>query len=131
MLLRLMEEKFGDKALSNQLVGAYLIGWRVTPEDLAKYPFLKMAQNAGDTGVIVSFNSEAEGVQTSLIVPDKTIGINPLNWKTDSTPASASQKFGSCLYRLLWRGCKRRAKLDRSLSGSDPGNPAGNGCNRG
>lgn len=95
MLLRLMEEKFGDKALSDQLVAAYLIGWRVTPEELSKYPFLKMAQNSGDTGVIVSFNSEAVGVQTSLIVPDKTIGINPLNWKTDSTPATASENLGA------------------------------------
>lgn len=95
MLLRLMEEKFGDKALSDQLVAAYLIGWRVTPEELSKYPFLKMAQNSGDNGVIVSFNSEAVGVQTSLIVPDKTMGINPLNWKTDSTPATASENLGA------------------------------------
>lgn len=95
MLLRLLEEKFEDKSLSDQLVAAYIIGWRVTPEDLTQYPFLKTAQNSGDTGVIVSFNSEAEGISTSLIVPDKTIGINPLNWKTDSTPASASENRGA------------------------------------
>lgn len=95
MLLRLLEDKFDDQTLSDQLVAAYVIGWRVTPEDLANYPFLKMAQNSGDTGVIISFNSEAEGIQTSLIVPDKTLGINPLNWKTDSTPASASENNGA------------------------------------
>lgn len=95
MLLRLMAEKFDDPALSDQLVAAYLIGWRVTPEDLTNYPFLKMAQHSGDTGVIVSFNSEAEGIQTSLIVPDKTLGINPLNWKTDATPAVASENKGA------------------------------------
>jgi len=95
MLLRLLEEKFDDPTLSGQLVAAYIIGWRVTPEDLINYPFLKMAQNSGDTGVIISFNSEAEGIQTSLIVPDKTLGINPLNWKTDSTPAFASENNGA------------------------------------
>jgi hypothetical protein len=95
MLLRLMAEKFDDPALSDQLVAAYLIGWRVTPEDLTNYPFLKMAQDSGDIGVIVSFNSEAEGIQTSLIVPDKTLGINPLNWKTDATPAAASENKGA------------------------------------
>ncbi|MDD3306240.1 MAG: DUF3089 domain-containing protein [Acetobacterium sp.] len=95
MLLRLLADKFDDQALSDQLVAAYLIGWRVTPEDLTNYPFLKMAQHSGDTGVIISFNSEAEGIQTSLIVPDKTLGINPLNWKTDSTPASASENNGA------------------------------------
>ncbi|WP_286809221.1 DUF3089 domain-containing protein [Acetobacterium sp. MES1] len=95
MLLRLLEEKFSDPALSEQLVAAYLIGWRVTPADLAQYPHLKMAQQAGDTGVIISFNSEAVGVETSLIVPDQTLGINPLNWKTDSTPATAAENQGA------------------------------------
>jgi len=95
MLLRLLEDKFDDPSLRNQLVAAYIIGWRVTPEDLSNYPFLKMAQNSGDTGVIISFNSEAEGIQSSLIVPDKTLGINPLNWKTDSTPAPASANEGA------------------------------------
>lgn len=95
ILLRLLEEKFDDTALQNQLVAAYLIGWRVTPADLSHYPFLKMAQQSGDTGVIVSFNSEAEGIETSLIVPEQTLGINPLNWKTDSTPAAASENSGA------------------------------------
>ncbi len=95
MLLRLMEEKFSDPALNDQLVAAYLIGWRVTPDDLSQYPHLKMAQSASDTGVIISFNSEAEGVETSLIVPDQTLGINPLNWKTDSTPATATENKGA------------------------------------
>lgn len=95
MLVRLLADKFDDSTLSGQLVAAYIIGWRVTPEDLTNYPFLKMAQNSGDTGVIISFNSEGEGIQTSLIVPDKTLGINPLNWKTDSTPASASENSGA------------------------------------
>lgn len=95
MLLRLMTEKFADPAISDQLVAAYLIGWRVTPEDLSNYPFLKMAQHSGDTGVIISFNSEAEGIQSSLIVPDKTLGINPLNWRTDSSPAAASENSGA------------------------------------
>lgn len=95
MLLRLLIDKFADPTLSDQLVAAYLIGWRVTPEDLMNYPFLKMAQHAGDTGVIISFNSEAEGIDSSLIVPDKTLGINPLNWRTDSTPATASENSGA------------------------------------
>jgi len=54
-----------------------------------------MAQHSGDTGVIISFNSEAEGIQSSLIVPDKTLGINPLNWRSDSTPAAASENSGA------------------------------------
>lgn len=98
LLLMLMEEYFDDPKYSEKLVAAYCIGWRVTEEDLAKYPHLKMAQGEGDTGVIVSFNSEAEGVDDSIMVPKgtSTLGINPLNWKTDSTPADKSLNKGAC-----------------------------------
>ena len=98
LLLMLMEEYFADSKYSDKLVAAYCIGWRVTEEQLDKYPHLKMAQGEDDTGVIISFNSEAEGVEDSLIVPNgtKTLGINPLNWKTDSTPADKSLNKGAC-----------------------------------
>lgn len=57
-----------------------------------------MAQKENDTGVIVSFNSEAEGVSSSLIVPEgtKTLAINPLNWKTDGTSADKNMNKGAC-----------------------------------
>ena len=98
LLLMLLEEYFDDPAYSDQLVAAYCIGWRVTEEDLTRYPHLKMAQGEDDTGVIISFNSEAEGVEDSIMVPKgtKTLGINPLNWKTDSTPADKSLNDGAC-----------------------------------
>ena len=98
LLLMLMEEYFDNAEYSEKLVAAYCIGWRVTEDDLAKHPHLKMAQGEDDTGVIISFNSEAEGVEDSLIVPSgtKTLGINPLNWKTDSTVADKSLNKGAC-----------------------------------
>lgn len=98
LLLMLMEEYFDNTEYSERLVAAYCIGWRVTEDDITKHPHLKMAQGEDDTGVIVSFNSEAEGVEESLIVPNgaKTLGINPLNWKTDSTVADKSLNLGAC-----------------------------------
>ena len=98
LLLMLLEEYFDDAEYSEKLVAAYCIGWRVTEEDIAEYPHLKMAQGENDTGVIISFNSEAEGVEDSIMVPGgvKTFGINPLNWKTDSTPADKSLNKGAC-----------------------------------
>lgn len=98
LLLMLMEEYFDDSAYSNLLVAAYCIGWRITEEDVAKHPHLKMATGEKDTGVIVSFNSEAEGVEDSIVVPKgvKTLGINPLNWKTDGTPAGRELNDGAC-----------------------------------
>ena len=98
MCLRLMKDLFDDEALTDQLVACYAIGWRITEEDMAEYPQLKMAAGESDTGVIVSFNSEAEDITDSLMIPEgtKTYAINPLNWKTDSTPADKSQNLGAC-----------------------------------
>lgn len=95
MLLRLMKDLFQNESYNKRLVAAYLIGWRITPEDIARYPFLKMAQGANDTGVIISFNSEAESVKTSFIVPKTTLGINPLTWKTTDEHAPASLNLGA------------------------------------
>lgn len=94
--LRLLQDPWTSQHLPEQLVAAYLIGWGVTEEDIQPYPHLKMASGAEDIGVIVSFNSEAEGIETSLIVPEQALGINPLNWKTDSTIAPASLNMGAC-----------------------------------
>ena len=57
-----------------------------------------MASGEKDTGVIVSFNSEAEGITDSLLIPEgtTTCAINPLNWKTDGTPADKSLNLGAC-----------------------------------
>ena len=76
----------------------YCIGWRITEADLSKHPHLKMATSEDDTGVIISFNSESEGVEDSIMVPNgtRTLGINPLNWTTDSTPADKSLNKGAC-----------------------------------
>jgi hypothetical protein len=96
MCLRLMEEFFDDSQYQDKLIAAYIIGWRVTEEDLNEYKHLKLAKGESDTGVIVSFNSEAVDVQSSMIVPDKTYALNPLNWKTDSTPADKALNLGAC-----------------------------------
>ena len=98
MSIRLMEEFFGDEQYASRLVADYAIGWRVTDEDMAKHPHLKMAQGADDTGVIIAFNSESEDTDDSLLVPAgvKTYAINPLNWRTDSTPADPSLNKGAC-----------------------------------
>lgn len=96
MVIRLLKDEFSDPTLQGQLVAAYVIGSDITQEELAQYPQLKMAQGENDIGVIVSFCSESPETSSSIIVPDKTIGINPLNWKTDATPAEASLNKGAC-----------------------------------
>jgi hypothetical protein len=43
-LLRLMERRLGDPETAKRLVAAYIIGWSVTRDDLARHPHLKMAE---------------------------------------------------------------------------------------
>ncbi len=98
MCQQLMKEFFADKELSHRLVACYTPGWRITDDDLAAFPHLRPAQSEDDTGVIIAYTTEAEGITGSLIVPEgmHTYSINPLNWKTDSTPADRSMNPGAC-----------------------------------
>lgn len=98
MCIRLMKECFTDKDRQNQLIACYAIGWSITDEEIEEYPQLKFAEGESDTGVIVSFNSEAENIDDSLMIPKgtKTLSINPLNWKTDSAIADKSLNLGAC-----------------------------------
>lgn len=98
LCIRLMKDRFDDERLQDQLVACYAIGWSVTQDEVEKFPQLEMAEGEADTGVIVSFNSESPATDDSLMIPEgtKTLAINPLNWKTDSTPADKSQNEGAC-----------------------------------
>ena len=70
LALRLLMEFFDEPSYQDRLVAAYIIGWRVTPEDVPGVSqHLKMAKGEEDTGVIVSFNSESEHISSSLFVP--------------------------------------------------------------
>lgn len=123
LLLMLMKEYFDDPKYSEKLVAAYCIGWRVTEEDIAQYPHLKMAQGENDTGVIISFNSEAEGIEDTIMVPkgQKTLGINPLNWKTDSTLADKSLNKGACFTRYSGEIKKELPQLTGAYLDEDRG----------
>lgn len=98
MSIRLLKDCFAQEEVNDLLVACYAIGWSITEEELEEYPHLRFAQGESDTGVIISFNSEAEDVTDSLMIPagTRTLAINPLNWKTDSTPASKEENDGAC-----------------------------------
>ena len=97
MSIRLLKDCFAEEKVNELLVACYAIGWSVSEEDLEQYPHLRFASGEDDTGVIISFNSEAESVTDSLMIPagTHTLAINPLNWKTDSTPAGKEENLGA------------------------------------
>lgn len=79
-----------------RMVAAYVIGYSVTDEFLQENPHLKFAQNADDTGVIISYNTEAPNVtEENLVLEEGARTINPITWTTDETPADASVSLGS------------------------------------
>lgn len=96
--IRLLKDCFADEDTNKLLVACYAIGWSITEEELQEYSHLKFAEGKKDVGVIISFNSEAENVTDSLMIPEgtRTLAINPLNWQTDGTPADRSLNEGAC-----------------------------------
>ena len=100
MALRLLKDKefAKNKKLRRQLIAVYAVGWRLTEAELERFPALLPAKGELDTGVIIAFNTEAPYVTESLLVPKgvKTLSINPLNWRTDGTPATRRENLGAC-----------------------------------
>ena len=98
MCYRLLEEYFGDDDLYSRLVAVYAIGWPCTEELVEQYPQIRPAAGEDDLGVVISFDCEAPEVEETFITPSGTRAhaINPLNWRTDSEPADASENPGAC-----------------------------------
>lgn len=77
-----------DEDARSRMVAAYVMGYKVTPEDVATYPWLRAAQDSTDTGVVVCYNSVSDVRYVKPVVAAPNVMcINPVNWKTDSTPA--------------------------------------------
>lgn len=71
----------------SRLVGAYMLGYRISREDLAN-PHVRPAKDADETGVAISYNSvTADTAVWPLVSEGAATCINPLNWRTDTTPA--------------------------------------------
>ena len=86
----------------SRLIASYTMGYQVTEKDL-KHSHFKPATSADDLGVVVSYNSVEsvdhiwEGIEGKA-----AICINPLNWKTDDTPA-----------QLIYDGDKATVHVDQ------------------
>ena len=71
MLLYIMSEYLqANPDVANRMVASYAIGYGVSQDYLDANPHLQFAQGAGDLGVIISWNTEAEGVAP--------LGANPV-----------------------------------------------------
>ena len=91
MVLKLLAEFGQEGPLADQLVAAYAIGIPVRETFLTEHPNLKMARGETDTGIIVSYNPVDERMKRNGM---KELSINPLNWRTDGTPAGKEENLG-------------------------------------
>lgn len=81
------------------MVAAYMLGNAPTQAWLDENPHVKFAQTADDVGVLISWNTEGPNNKGrySMVVPEGAVCINPLNWRTDETPAGVEENSGCLL----------------------------------
>lgn len=98
MIIELLKHSITDEQ-RKRMIAAYTMGFEITSEELALYPSkLCPAQNAEDTGVIILYNSLTDPAAKSPIISRPASCINPLNWKTDGTPATKEEHKGIVKY---------------------------------
>lgn len=83
IMLELMKEM--DQKTYERMVAAYAIGVAIDQQTIDDCPYIKAAQGADDTGVTICYNSVRDA--SAAIWGKSVVAINPLNWKTDETPA--------------------------------------------
>lgn len=77
-----------DSTVRERMVAAYVLGYKVTPEDVADHPYIIAARDSTDTGVVICYNSVSDVKYLKPIVAAPNVmGINPVNWRTDNVPA--------------------------------------------
>ena len=80
--------KVMPEAMRNRLVAAYVLGYKVTPDDVEQAPWLVAAEDSTDTGVVICYNSVSHVKHIKPVVSAPNVMcINPVNWRTDATPA--------------------------------------------
>jgi pimeloyl-ACP methyl ester carboxylesterase len=104
VLSNLLSEYMKDHPeVYSRMIAAYVIGNPITDAYLAENPHLKFAEGPDDTGVIISYNTQADYffTQDPPVKPNPVLYglvgrvINPINWKTDDTYADKSESLGS------------------------------------
>lgn len=103
LTLRLMQEYLDpDTAwgavLQDRLVAVYAIGAGLPQTMVEEYPWMKPADSAWDTGVIITYDCEQPGITGSVLLPagSRSLSINPLTWSRGTEPADKSLNKGAC-----------------------------------
>ena len=80
--------KMMPDSVVERMVAAYVIGYRVTPDDLKQCRHIRPAKSFDDTGVTICFNSvKSPETAIDIVSSDNQLNINPVNWHTDTVSA--------------------------------------------
>ncbi|MFH2106548.1 MAG: DUF3089 domain-containing protein [Candidatus Micrarchaeota archaeon] len=98
MLYLLSDYMKKNPKVYDRMIAAYVIGYSITDDYLAKNSHLKFAEGPDDTGVIVSYNTEAPNVtgNNPVLLSGANV-INPITWTKTEELATAEQSLGSLL----------------------------------
>jgi hypothetical protein len=99
ILTDLLLEYWGSTGAENRLVAALLIGWSLTPADLAANSSVHMCERSNQTGCVISYNTMAEGRQSVAPTLKKdALTVNPLSWTMDSAFVPAEKNIGAVFF---------------------------------
>ena len=77
-----------DDETYSQLAAAYVLGYKVTQADMASCSHIRPAEGETDTGVTICYNTVKDVKYVLPLIAGSDICINPVNWRTDATPAT-------------------------------------------
>ena len=72
----------------SQLAAAYVLGYKVTKADMEACSHIRPAEGETDTGVTICYNTVKDVKYVLPVIAGSDICINPVNWRTDDTPAT-------------------------------------------
>ena len=109
ILIQLIKDKFANDKLMKKLVAAYLIGYSVTDEDLSECDWLKIAECADDTRVIITYNTQSETAFGSPVLLPGANCVNPLNWTRTNEYAPKELNTGAVF-------CNANGEVDSTVN---------------
>lgn len=86
------------REVADRMIAAYIPGYSVTPDYLEANPHLAFGSTGTDTGVLLSWNTEAPTIAAPnpVLLPGALV-INPITWTRSQEAAPASASLGSWL----------------------------------
>ena len=102
-----------DDEAFNRMVAAYVIGWKVTEEDLDAAPRIYAAHDSNDVGVTICYNSvRTPDCAIPMISDGNVLAINPMNWCTDATPITVASPLSPDTLTIVLDTVSRLVTID-------------------